>query len=528
MITIGGNAIGFLQTGRDERAPAVADEVDFSGEITPEAGIPIENHDISFGAHQGRPPQLLSGVDGHETLQTKRFTPADPLPQTETPAHLIATHAAKENTGTGHPALLAGNLHAGSTAPIVETVSAPAAAQPADHPAIGGAAAESTLHSIAGIVLHPALALPDGQAGAFRLPTPEHAPEARQGDPHLTDPDPVRKSVQANPADSDLPRPATTLTAAEFDQTEIGQQADFDGRSPYSTMKSDAPQGLADRQIATHTSGQTAKDPPVPRLPDDKAAPHSARPASDDVSRMVASQTIHPGMSNGDNTPLTPRHAPQDIATPKQDSIPTMQHVRAGTQIQNASSGFPDRTTADSPVPAMGLRPGAPSTGVKRDTMTFPEVSLSAGGDAGPTRSLPLSPQVYSPPEISRQITDTILQARSGGQDTELVLSPEELGRLRFSISNDESGIVITITAERPETLTLIKRNIELLTHDLKQSGMGEATLSFGESGKDPEQKGMQGRDPAPPAQAKQKTDETATPAAPHRGRPSGRLDIRV
>ncbi|SDL39561.1 flagellar hook-length control protein FliK [Aliiruegeria lutimaris] len=43
-------------------------------------------------------------------------------------------------------------------------------------------------------------------------------------------------------------------------------------------------------------------------------------------------------------------------------------------------------------------------------------------------------------------------------------LSPEELGNLRISFRNADSGLNVSIHADRPETLELFRRNIEMLS----------------------------------------------------------------
>ena len=54
----------------------------------------------------------------------------------------------------------------------------------------------------------------------------------------------------------------------------------------------------------------------------------------------------------------------------------------------------------------------------------------------------------------------------------EVKLSPEELGRVRLSMTTAETGMTVLVTAERPETLDLIRRNIDLFAADLERTGV--------------------------------------------------------
>ena len=68
------------------------------------------------------------------------------------------------------------------------------------------------------------------------------------------------------------------------------------------------------------------------------------------------------------------------------------------------------------------------------------------------------------------------------GPDTpvEVSLNPEELGRVRVALSAQDTGVVsVTIAAERPETLALLKRHIDLLVQDFQALGYSGAEFSF-------------------------------------------------
>ena len=62
----------------------------------------------------------------------------------------------------------------------------------------------------------------------------------------------------------------------------------------------------------------------------------------------------------------------------------------------------------------------------------------------------------------------------------DITLSPEELGRVRLTVSAAETGITVSIQAERPDTLDLLRRHGDALIADLAAEGFADASLDFG------------------------------------------------
>lgn len=81
------------------------------------------------------------------------------------------------------------------------------------------------------------------------------------------------------------------------------------------------------------------------------------------------------------------------------------------------------------------------------------------------------------------QVAQAVFNATS--EHFEISLSPEELGRVRFHLHQSETGLQISITAERPETLDLLRKNISLLSRTLSDLGYESASFHFGENGGD-------------------------------------------
>ncbi len=84
-------------------------------------------------------------------------------------------------------------------------------------------------------------------------------------------------------------------------------------------------------------------------------------------------------------------------------------------------------------------------------------------------------------PTVVQQIAAALTQ--SGGQSTQIALNPEELGRVRISLSSSESGLVVHIMAERSETADLMRRNIDSLLKDFSDLGYENPSFDFQQGG---------------------------------------------
>lgn len=69
---------------------------------------------------------------------------------------------------------------------------------------------------------------------------------------------------------------------------------------------------------------------------------------------------------------------------------------------------------------------------------------------------------------------------RHPGKSVEIALNPEELGRVRMSLLTSETGISVSITSDRPETLDLLRRHIDQLAQEFQNLGYENAAFHFG------------------------------------------------
>jgi hypothetical protein len=90
-------------------------------------------------------------------------------------------------------------------------------------------------------------------------------------------------------------------------------------------------------------------------------------------------------------------------------------------------------------------------------------------------------------PDLARSVAQQLAQAATGDTDApmELTLSPEELGRVRLTFSPTENGMAVSVMAERPETLELMRRNIDSLAQEFLGIGYEDVSFNFTQSGAD-------------------------------------------
>lgn len=126
-----------------------------------------------------------------------------------------------------------------------------------------------------------------------------------------------------------------------------------------------------------------------------------------------------------------------------------------------ASSGTWEQIEASRIVPDQGLHL---------------RVLVSVPIPEGAGHAAPLA-QGFEPAQVARQIVQRLEQ--STDQITEIVLTPEELGKVRIAIGQGDSPSV-AVYAERSETLDLLRRHVDTLARELRSAGFPATDISFG------------------------------------------------
>ncbi len=128
---------------------------------------------------------------------------------------------------------------------------------------------------------------------------------------------------------------------------------------------------------------------------------------------------------------------------------------------------------------------------------------------------------------ILRQIAGSLSQTREGS--VEIRLEPEELGRLRMQITPGDQGVAVHVSADRQETLDLMRRNIEQLARELRDLGYQQTSFSFDGQGNRGQRALDQQTAETGPATVQSETANDADIAAVARNAaPGDGLDLRL
>ena len=147
---------------------------------------------------------------------------------------------------------------------------------------------------------------------------------------------------------------------------------------------------------------------------------------------------------------------------------------------QTPPPALPPRTATQAVLPLIAPQPLqsalAKEIAADASTSSIDPLRLDAGAPAdGPSRTgaAPAAPTAFVPGgETARAIATQIAEAlRQGSGTIDVTLSPEELGRVRLSVGVSEGAMLVSISAERPETLDLMRRHIDILHAEARAEG---------------------------------------------------------
>ncbi|MBZ0128567.1 MAG: flagellar hook-length control protein FliK [Rhodobacteraceae bacterium] len=247
---------------------------------------------------------------------------------------------------------------------------------------------------------------------------------------------------------------------------------------------------------SAHASGQ-----PNPVITPDRVVMESNQPPAPVRDNPVPLQTANPGVApvppatgNGLNTPPGPPIADTVRAKPAPATppVPAAPITPSTAPRLPAASGLNANDNAATPEISPDL--------MGRTTEQTPANSATSAGRTQP-------PATLSPRHVAAQVASLNLQP---GAPMEIALDPPELGKVRLTLLNGENGMTIQISAERADTIDLLRRHAGILMDEFQRQGQRDPSLDFSREHSD--------RRPETPAARGEwliETDEAA-PASPH------------
>lgn len=177
----------------------------------------------------------------------------------------------------------------------------------------------------------------------------------------------------------------------------------------------------------------------------------------------------------GSDTPASPLRA-GDPST--EDKAPTL----AGPASRDTDPAILD-AAADAAGFATRTDPAAVADAASSGQPSITQLTISplsmGNPDAAP-RLMQAAP-AEAPPGQTRAVVEQIAVAVAESDESrvEIRLDPAELGRVHISLTRTEHGLHAMVTAERPETLELLRRNAETLTRELGAAGYDSVSLDM-------------------------------------------------
>jgi flagellar hook-length control protein FliK len=480
------------------------------------------------GAGCGIAAQSPGGAAFAEVLATARGRAAPPPLTERVPKPDVET----ESPVTVEEALLSprspDEATQTDTAPQQNTVSAASAPRPTPEPT-GPLAAVPETASTEKVDHAPARSV-EGSAPAATLPKPAAPVDGLNTIPRAQD------AAQRNVTESKAPPLAAPLPQGK--DAHVTAQMAVDPASGYPHEAGQMVQTPAGNALPAPAPNRLVPAGATPSLAGWRADPRHSPAASADADAHAAALALRAsGLNRVPDAPAADTAKGPGSAAPDARAIGvnTVHPSRAAPDAPQLKAAAPDATAlaagpaTPAPAPLVALAP--------RITESMIEAAHAAGGNdaplpgsghfpsiSGPTAAAGPSLPMPTPAAQVLQAIQTHAALPAGSERIEIVLSPIELGRVEITWSPKEAAALLTIAAERPETLELLRRNIDSLLEDLRRMGFGDAQLNLaGERGNAPPHvpspRPQFETMPAPaPVQA-----VTAPPLA-H----AGRLDIRM
>lgn len=415
--------------------------------------------------------------------------PATPLPQTETPVPAPAATVAL-------PVPIPAESTSRSTGAL------PAAAQdapprPVAWPETPDDPNTNAETSLAGQALAPAIPQPRVMAAGSGSESPQPrvlenrptpavtaTPPGGPADRHDLEPPKLSHHADGEPAHRQTAAARNPITGATIAQTDLLRVTSSASSAPVpnATVQTPGENRPADGKLPT------AELTPDPRR---DAAVWKARP--NDGPWPTATQSNPWPMPTPAPTPAAVQIAPQPLF---QSGLPQPDiEAEQSLQPRIQSRRGPEQATSFSPAP-VSVRAEAPdplpfatqtvSTDIVSDPSSDTELSIVAGHDpvAATSSTLHTAPAVHRtdlPPQLMRMLAEVTVAHPD--RPIEITLNPEELGKIRMTMTQGDGQISVAVLADRPETLDALRRHISTLGAEFQSLGYRDVSFSFGSGG---------------------------------------------
>lgn len=307
----------------------------------------------------------------------------------------------------------------------------------------------------------------------------------------------------------DHPQAITTTTEVAVERTAPGSDHAVAGH--WQHKKADLSTGAG---LQTGVMGREPENSAAfPRRPSPPISPVAARPPAPGADHTVQTPVTggptargpgprHPGNAEGIDPPTNRAPSGGGQVVGRREAAGPAPWGGAdpapGAAVDTPEVMAPSAPRLNGPMPAAVSAPGSAETGPGAPAASLnqpsavrevpEEVTLlrASESEADATRARPAGEATNSKAvghattarAVIAQIRDVVVSGDRLG--TEVRLNPEELGRVRLTFSGAEAASLVLIQVERPETLDLLRRNLDLLRAELQAEGYAGLELSLG------------------------------------------------
>lgn len=221
---------------------------------------------------------------------------------------------------------------------------------------------------------------------------------------------------------------------------------------------------------------------------------------------------------------VTPDHKRRDIAT---DTVRAESDASGPSgPAQPPAAGGQNALAVAAVQPAVESKPTAAAEPGQFDPTIGVAHGMTADDAVAP------APRPTADAMAARQIAVQLADVahRFPGRPVEITLNPEELGRVRMTLTASDTAVTVNLFAERGETAELLRRNIETLAQEFRAIGYSDVAFEFGggQSG-DADRDGRNANgDAVDPRNGGQQTDSKIATGPQVRITLSDRIDIRL
>jgi flagellar hook-length control protein FliK len=244
--------------------------------------------------------------------------------------------------------------------------------------------------------------------------------------------------------------------------------------------------------------------------------------------------------------PVSPGPQPVAAVPPQVSRLSSVSGlVPAGGKEPDDIADLPERVAGDSPVRPHkdksahatadnvtslsalieGVRRDAPGALSGSSGPGDAQATVQSGATDGPRFS---GSAGHSEPHLARHVAHQLAQAlaTNGPGQSDILLDPEELGRVRMSLQAGDATISMVIQADRPETADLMRRHLDQLALDFKAMGYQDISFSFAGQGREHDRGDQEQEFQASDNIVRSESRPVAAP--PGRTAAPGSLDLRL